>query len=329
MKVGITYDLRDDYLAMGFSEEETAEFDSSGTIEGIEDALRRLNHQTDRIGHLKTLAARLLEGERWDLVFNIAEGLYGFGREAQVPALLDAWNIPYTFSDPCVLCLTMHKGFAKQVIRDSGIPTPDFAVVSNPDEASLIRLPFPLFVKPVSEGTGKGVSAASKVMNGPDLRHACADLIIRFKQPAIVETFLPGREFTVGIVGSGNDSRVIGLMEVLLLDNAEQGSYSYHNKENYTEKVRYVIPDGSIAAEASEVALASWKALGCRDGGRVDLRQDATGRVNFIEVNPLAGLNPIKSDLPILCRMGGIPYQELIAAIMESAQKRIDPALSA
>ena len=161
MKIGITYDLRDDYLAEGYGEEETAEFDHPRTIAAIEEALQSLGYETERIGHIRALARRLVADERWDMVFNIAEGLRGFGREAQVPALLDAWNIPYTFSDPLLLSLTLHKGMTKRVIRDLGIPTPDFAVVETPEEIATVVLPFPLFAKPVAEGTGKGVTAAS------------------------------------------------------------------------------------------------------------------------------------------------------------------------
>ena len=150
MKIGITYDLRNDYLAEGYGEEETAEFDHPKTIAAIEAALRDLGYETDRIGHIRALAKRLVAGQRWDLVFNIAEGLRGFGREAQVPALLDAYDIPYTFSDPLVLTLTLHKGMMKRVIRDLGIPTPAFAVVESPEEIAGVRLPFPLFVKPIA-----------------------------------------------------------------------------------------------------------------------------------------------------------------------------------
>ncbi|MBE0557918.1 MAG: D-alanine--D-alanine ligase, partial [Proteobacteria bacterium] len=132
MKIGMTYDLRDDYLAEGYGEEETAEFDHPKTIAAIEEALNDLDYETDRIGHIRALAMRLVAGERWDLVFNIAEGLRGFGREAQVPALLDAYDIPYTFSDPLLLTLTLHKGMTKRVIRDLRIPTPAFAVIESP-----------------------------------------------------------------------------------------------------------------------------------------------------------------------------------------------------
>src|SRR5262245_19876448 len=116
MYIGLTYDLRQEYLAAGFSEDETAEFDRPDTVSSIEKALQQLGHQTDRIGHARQLVARLARGDRWDLVFNIAEGLTGIAREAQVPAILDVYGIPYTFSDPLVMALTLHKGLTKTVV---------------------------------------------------------------------------------------------------------------------------------------------------------------------------------------------------------------------
>ena len=232
MKIGITYDLRDDYLAEGFGEEETAEFDHPKTIAAIEEALRDLGYETDRIGHIRALAKRLVAGGRWDLVFNIAEGLRGFGREAQVPALLDAYDIPYTFSDPLLLTLTLHKGMTKRVIRDLGIPTPAFAVVESPEEIAGVQLPFPLFAKPIAEGTGKGVTAASKITSRAELEGVCLTLLETFRQPVLVEAFLPGREFTVGIIGTGAEAFAPAVLEVRFLEKAEQEVYSYINKED-------------------------------------------------------------------------------------------------
>jgi D-alanine-D-alanine ligase len=322
MRVGLTFDLRDEYLAMGHSAEDTAEFDKPETIEGIEGALRELGYETDRIGHAASLAARLTAGDQWDMVFNIAEGLRGVGRESLVPALLDAWDIPYTFSDPLVLALALHKGMAKRVIRDLGVPTPAFAVVESNADLAGVDLPFPLFAKPVAEGTGKGITAASRIRTTNELRIVCAELLARFRQPVLVETYLPGREFTIGIAGTGPDAEVLGVMEVILGDGAEADAYSYFNKENYQGRVSYRLVDDAPAARAAELALAGWRGLGCRDGGRMDFRLDAGGEPNFIEVNPLAGLNPVHSDLPIICRLNGMPYVELIRRIMDSARRR-------
>ncbi|WP_419662136.1 DdlB2: D-alanine--D-alanine ligase [Desulfosarcina variabilis str. Montpellier] len=326
LSIGLTYDLRSVYLTEGFSEEETAEFDRDDTVAAIESTLQSLGHRTERIGHSRQLAAALVAGSRWDLVFNIAEGLYGIGREAQVPALLDMYQIPYTFSDPLVMALTLHKGMTKHVIRDAGIPTSDFLVVENIADTSKIKFAPPYFVKPVAEGTGKGVTPQSIVRRRKDLVAACLRLIDTYKQPVIVEKFLPGREFTTGIVGSGNNASAIGTIEVHLLDNAEAEVYSYVNKEECESRVEYrlVRPgDDLVVAEAERVALSAWRVLGCRDGGRIDLRCDAHGRPQFIEVNPLAGIHPEHSDLPIICNHLGIAYRDLIGWIVDSAAMRI------
>jgi D-alanine-D-alanine ligase len=323
MKVGLTYDLRDDYLAEGYSELETAEFDRADTIEAIERTLGLLGYETERIGHAKKLAARLVLGDKWDIVFNIAEGLSGYGREALVPALLDAYGIPYVFSDPLALSVTLHKGMAKRVVRDCGVPTPDFAVVSEPADIAGIKLPFPLFAKPVAEGTGKGVTPASKIVDRERLVSECNRLLGEHNQPVIVETFLPGREFTVGITGTGSNAAALIPMEVVLKENAESEVYSYHNKEYCEELVEYRLATDAEAMRAADVALAAWRALGCRDAGRVDIRSDASGMPNFIEVNPLAGIHPEHSDLPILCTLQGVSYTELMDAIMRSATARL------
>ena len=323
--VGMTYDLRNDYLREGYTAEETAEFAQPATIEAIEETLQSLGYRTDRIGHVRALARRLVAGERWDLVFNIAEGLRGFGRESQVPCLLDAYGIPYVFSDPLVLALTLHKAMAKRVVRDLGIPTPDFAVVHDVPDIAGVSLPYPLFVKPVSEGTGKGIDAKSIVRDTAELDRRCRFLLETFSQPVLVETYLPGREFTVGIVGTGRRARVIGVMEVLLRESAEKGVYSLQNKEYCEEHVDYRLVAGEEAERVSSVALAAWRGLECRDGGRLDIRADASGAPHFLEVNPLAGLHPTHSDLPILATLAGVSYRELIGLIMASAEERVFP----
>ncbi len=322
LKIGITYDLRDEYLKEGYNLEETAEFDLLDTIESIEKVIIDNGFQADRIGNVKALTRQLVAENRWDLVFNIAEGLYGFGREAQVPALLDAYNIPYTFSDPLGHALTLHKGMTKHVLRDMGIPTPDFAVVSYESEIADVNLPLPLFAKPVAEGTGKGITSLSKITNREELYRICKYILQTFKQPALVETYLPGREFTVGILGSGKDAKVLGVIEVILKPAAEKNAYSYENKEHYDRLVQYILVDDDEAKQAKEISLRLWRLLDLKDAGRVDLRSDAHGAPHFMEVNSLAGLNPKRSDLPILCNLLGMSYDELINSIIKSALRR-------
>ncbi len=324
IRVGLTYDLREAYLEAGYSELETAEFDRADTIDSIEQTLRGLGYQVDRIGNVKQLAARLVAGERWDIVFNICEGLHGPAREAQVPALLDAYQIPYVFSDALVCALTLHKGMTKDVVRAAGVATPDYAVVSEPADVDRVRLAYPLFAKPIAEGTGKGVHATSRINDPSQLREVCLSLLREHRQPVLVERYLPGREFTVGLLGTGRRASAVATLEIELLPGSDAEVYSYRNKENCEELVRYrLLGAGKLRREVEALALKAWRALGCRDAGRIDVRLDEHGAAHFIEVNPLAGIHPEHSDLPIMATLAGIGYPKLIGTIMNSALARM------
>jgi D-alanine-D-alanine ligase len=323
MKIGLTYDLRSEYQTAGFDAEEIAEFDSLETILALEHALASLGYATERIGHVRQLTACLAANTRWDLVFNLAEGMYGFGREAQVPALLDAFRVPYTFSEPLVQVIALHKAMAKHIMGALGIPTPAFTVVETAADIERITLPFPLFVKPVAEGTSKGIRAANKITTVQELHTLCRYLLQTYCQPVLVETFLAGREFTVGIVGTGAQARILGVMEILLLDTAEPEVYSYVNKVDYARRVRYRLVDDAVARQSADLALRLWQGLGCRDGGRVDLRCNQDQQPYVLEVNSLPGLHPQHSDLPILCQLLHIRYDTLIGMILESALRRL------
>jgi len=322
LSIGLTYDLRSEYLKAGYTEEETAELDSETTVAAIESALISLNHSVERIGGIKSLTAFLASGKRWDLVFNIAEGLHGVSREAQVPALLDAYEIPYTFSHPLTLCAALNKPTAKRLARGHGIRTADFCVIENPEDISGINIPYPLFCKPANEGSSKGVGAYSFVQDKEQLNKTVTALLEKFRQPVLIEEYLPGKETTVGILGTGFGARVLGVMEICF--NAPSGEgYSYDNKINYLEKIQYRAADKKTADECGALALNVWRALDCRDAGRVDVKYDRKGKPAFIEINPLAGLNPEYSDLPILCGLINMPYGALIEEILNSAAKRI------
>ncbi len=323
MRIGVTYDLKADYLAQGWSEEDAAEFDSEVTVEAICAALARRRLEPVRIGTVKALAARLVAGERWDAVFNFCEGVKGLAREAQVPALLDAYDIPFVFSDALTLALTLDKGMCKRVVRDAGVPTPDFAVIDTLADIAKVDLPYPLFLKPVAEGSGKGVDRNSKVGNAAGLKSVAADLLKRFRQPVLVETFLPGREFTVGITGTGDDAEVLGVTEIVPKAGYVGAGYGYENKlDGWEDKLDVVPVPLADSADTSGVALAAWRALRCRDGGRIDLRCDAAGAPHFIEVNPLAGLRPGHSDLCFIADYAGLGYDGLIGRIMASFFRR-------
>ena len=300
--------------------DETAEFDKQETVDAIENSLKIMGHETELIGNVFQLIDSLAAGRRWDIVFNIAEGLYGDGRESVVPAILDQYRIPYVFSGPVILGLSLNKHLAKLIVAEAGVPVSPGMLVSEMTDLENLKLTYPLFVKPVSEGTGKGITDKSLVNNISELRKMIEWILKEFNQPALVEEYLPGREFTVGITGSGNKAIAIGGMEVITVDNLP---YSVHVKENYHDYCKYVPLAEDIADECKDVAVKAWKALGAVDGGRVDIKADRNGKICFIEANPLAGLNPVHSDLPILGRMYNIDYQKLLEMIMASAISRI------
>jgi D-alanine-D-alanine ligase len=205
------------------------------------------------------------------------------------------------------------------VLRDRGLPTPDFLLVERMQDLEGLSLAFPLFAKPVAEGTSKGIDARSVLRTPGELSEVCERLLVQHGQGVLVEEFLPGRELTVGILGTGARARPVGTLEVSLLAGADREVYTLRNKEACESLVRYDLVEDELARSAERLALEAWRALGCRDGGRVDLRCDAAGRPQILEVNPLPGMHPTHSDLPILWQQSGRPYRELVAEILRSA----------
>ncbi len=323
MRIGFVYDARDEYLAEGFSEIDVAEFDTESTLAEVEVALTRCGARVERIGRGTALARRLAAGERWDLVFSIAEGISGRAREAQVPALCELFGQAYAFSDPLTMAATLDKAVAKRLVRDQGVPTADFALLRRARDARGVDLGFPLFVKPVAEGTGKGCAAASIVADRRELEVVAARLIERFRQPAIAEAYLAGREFTVGILGNGVGAEVIGVLEIVVRPDAEDPVYSFDNKEHWEGRVIYRLAEDPEALLAARLALAAYQALECRDAARIDMRSDAAGVPQFLEANPIAGLHPTHSDLPMLTRFSGRSYDWLIGGILDAAVGRL------
>ncbi|MCC7335684.1 MAG: D-alanine--D-alanine ligase [Pirellulaceae bacterium] len=326
MRVGLTYDLRSEYRALGFDEHATAEFDHPETIDALEAALRKLGYDVQRIGHCKALVQRLASGDRWDLVFNICEGMFGLGREAQVPALLDAYQIPYTFADALMMSVCLHKEITKTLVAKAGIPTPQSILIDRVEQLAQSNLKYPVFAKPVAQGTSKGISPASRAASLSELKQACDSLIQQFREPVIIEQYLPGREFTVGILGTGNAASVLGTLEIAMREDADQHVYTYRNKEECESLIDYrlvLATSDPVVATAESLALQAYRVLNCCDAGRVDLRCNTVGEPELIEVNPLAGLHPTHSDLPMLATAVGMPYVELIRRIMDSAKARV------
>ena len=323
LKIGLAYDLRKEYLAQGYPPEQVAEFDSEDTINQLDSAIKSLGYQTDRIGNCRQLCARLSSGDRWDLVFNIAEGLFGRSREAQVPAILETFGIPYTFSDPLASAVTLDKNIAKRLVRDFGIPTAKFKLIENLCQLEHLSLEYPLFAKPVCEGTGKGIDGNSRVETPAQLTRICQRLLSEFSQPVLVEEFLPGREFTVAVLGNGLNAGVLGIMEIEMPGNSTGAIYSYDAKERCEELVRYVpYLKGPLLKPLEQLALKSYIALECRDAARVDFRCDSKGDPAFLEINPLPGLHPTHSDLPMIATQQAMSYPELINTIIKNALAR-------
>jgi D-alanine-D-alanine ligase len=209
------------------------------------------------------------------------------------------------------------------------VPTAASSTLQSEADLQACRLTYPLFAKPVAEGTGKGIDQRSIVRSPAELQTVCRRLWKQFQQPVLVEPYLPGREFTVGLLGTGERASVLGTLEIVMRPAAQPDVYSYANKENSEELVEYRLAQATKDDEvrqAERIALDAWRALGCRDAGRVDVRSDEHRQPQFIEVNPLAGLHPQHSDLPMLCTALGMPYDELIERIVASASERIAAA---
>jgi D-alanine-D-alanine ligase len=260
-----------------------------------------------------------------DVVFNIAEGFKGRSREAQVPSLLELLDIPYTGSDPAALSVSLDKALAKRMVRTHGILTPDYIVLQTGRERLPRELAFPLIVKPVAEGTSKGVTRKSVVQDEAELREVARELVSKYRQPALVENYVAGREFTVGLLGERRP-RVLPPMEIVFLDPADPTPiYSFDMKQEWNDRIRYEVPARLAPRELDRLERAArecFGALGCRDVARVDFRLDAEGRFHFIECNPLPGLAPGWSDLVLIAQAAGLDYRALIGEILSFAIRR-------
>jgi len=321
LRVALTYNLKRIDARRNDAE---AEYDSPKTVAALARAIAARGHRVVRIEADARLPVRLARA-RVDLVFNIAEGRGGRSREAHVPALCELLGIPYTGSDPAALCATLDKAMGKRILRNGGVPTPDFFVCETGREPLPRGWRFPAIVKPNFEGTSKGITGASVVEDEASMRRRCRRMIRRYRQPALVERYVAGREFTVGLVGWPRPV-VFPPMEVVFLRPGPRTVYEYSLKQDWEGKLEYVcparIPPG-LSEEIRRRALESFRLFGCRDMARVDFRVDGRGRPWVIEVNPLPGLTPGYSDLVLNAAAAGVAYDELIGRILAGGLRRL------
>jgi D-alanine-D-alanine ligase len=325
LKVGITYNLKKDFTRQENQPIDLLEeFDSEETVDAIRKALESEGHDVIKLGGDVGLIDRLRQASV-DIVFNIAEGLQGRNREAHIPALLEFLNIPYTGSDPLTLSLTLDKAMAKRIVMSQEVPTPRFKKVERMEDLNDLDLRYPLFVKLCYEGSSKGVRLDSKILDPQTLREKAGRLFGTYGSPLLVEEFVSGPEFTVGILGN-EAPRVLGVMQIEIKGRPpEESIYSLEIKREWEEKVRYHCPpsiDPSLLKKIEEVALRSYRALECRDVSRVDIRVGEGQTPYFLEINPLPGLSPVYGDLVIMGRSMGWDYAQLVKTIFHHALKR-------
>ncbi|KAF1987573.1 glutathione synthetase ATP-binding domain-like protein [Aulographum hederae CBS 113979] len=347
-RVGLCFDLKEDYVASGIPTELVEGFEETKTINAITAALEKKGFHVIQLGNFKQLAKVLSDrdGKLYvDFVFNIHSGFYGTARESQVPAILEAYQIPFTGSNCATLAWCIDKAKTKMILESLQIPTAPFLVipaVSKRDPALSTKAlyehamsttrhkkqlsKFPLFLKPVSQGCSVGVSASNKVTNQERLHEELDYLSCKFpNDDIVVETFLPGREFTVGIIGTGHEARCLGAIEFNYSPRGADGFPDFYSSGRKAVKtsagMETQVPSDkdSEANAVKEVALRAWRALDCRDGGRVDVRCDENGVPHILELQPLSGLRPDISGLPLIAYSAGISYDELICMIVEAA----------
>lgn len=327
MTVGLMYNLgKHDPPGPGEPPDANAEYDSEHTVMAIEAALASAGHQVLLVEGDEEAYAKLRE-RRPDFVFNICEGLRGASRESHVPAMLEMLGIPYTGSGILTMAVSLDKTAAKKLFVQQGVPTPAFREIAPGDPIDWSGFRFPLFVKPAWEGSSMGVSPNSRVENPADLMERVLYIHEAYRQPALVEEFISGREFTVGMVG--NDQPVIFPIMEILYDQvpAEHGPiYSYQFKQTWGKDWSfYRCPaetDELLEAALKRTAVAAVRALGCVDVARVDIRLDEDGLPYVLEVNPLPGLAPEYSDLVRQAERAGWSYNELVTAILNAGLHR-------
>ncbi|HVD76460.1 MAG TPA: D-alanine--D-alanine ligase [Vicinamibacteria bacterium] len=330
MRIGFTFNVKPG-VASPDLDDRYAEWEDEETIAGVAAALARAG-EVIRLEASDELPFRLREA-RPDIVFNMAEGLYGPNRESHVPAICEFWSIPYTGSDPLTLALCLDKGRTKEILSHHGIPTARFTVVGGPEELDGFAA-WPAIVKPLHEGSSMGITRASYCRSRAEVRRAIEGVVARYRQPALVEGYLGGREFTCAILGNGNDARALPIIEInfAALPPDALPIYSYEAKwiwdrpEEPLDIFRCPADvDAELAAAVERTSLAAYRLLRCRDWARIDLRCDDRGVPHVLEVNPLPGIHPdpaMNSCLPKAARAAGLDYSEMILSVLRAGAAR-------
>jgi D-alanine-D-alanine ligase len=328
-------------LPPGVPPDAYADFDHIETINHIRRAIESDGHTTEFLMADATLPFSLKKYKP-DICFNIAEGLGGDAREAQIPALLEMMSIPYTGSRILTNAISLDKTLTKRIWRDRRLPVAPFQEFIAGDEPIRPELNYPLFVKPAREGTGMGVDMKAIVNNEAELRERVRWVIDKYDQPALVEKFLPGREFTVGILGRPNakacsahpewyDKDGFHRFPVLELDSSRSVTPNVYSQEAKSKSVGeegapgYLCPADIEPEFAKKLQYLAWRAhilLGAQDVSRTDIRLDAEGNPRLMEINTLPGLTPDYSDLCLQAKAEGIAYNDLILEILYLAATR-------
>ncbi len=327
MKLGLAYDLKKD-VPLGQSQPQDAleEYDSLETVEGITTVLGSLGHSVVPLGGGGEFLTNVRQSSV-DFVFNIAEGRGNYrSREAQVPAILEMLDIPYSGADPQCLAICLDKPLTNKLVATAGVRTPKCQVITcnqQLQETSWDDFPFPVFIKPIHEGSSKGIHSGSRVESPADITEATSKLLEWYHQPIMVEEFITGDEVTVGMLGNYPPA-ILGIMRIVPRKNSPYFVYSLEVKREWESLVDYECPaqfGPGILQEITNASLKAFEVLGCRDFARLDFRVTAEGAY-FLEINPLAGLNPRSSDLCIMAKKVGYTYEALISGILKAALDR-------
>jgi D-alanine-D-alanine ligase len=309
-----------------------AEWDTWDTINAVKSALECFNPVT-LIEADQSAYTKLIELKP-DIVFNIAEGFNGISREAQIPSMLDMLGIPYTGSDPLTLATCLDKARTKEILSYYKIPNSKFVVSNGLNNAGKLNLKFPLIIKPLSEGSSKGIFSSSFVRNNVELKNEVERISVEYNQPALIEEFLPGREFTIAILGNGDEAEVLPVVEINYEEFPDNfiPIYSYEakwildTKENPLDV--FTCPaniNKELENKIKSAALKTYEVLRCKDWSRIDIRLDEKGEPNIIEVNPLPGILPNPDEnscFPKAARAAGLNYNDMINKVLFAAAKR-------